>query len=72
MTATCPICETTIILIPDGSLRFCECKALGVDHTKEYTRYIGIIPKEEPEFENWWKKNNELCLKYRNLIKDIT
>lgn len=43
MSVTCAICEHTITLIPDGVIRHCKCK-LGVDHTKEYTRYIGTIP----------------------------
>lgn len=65
MSVTCPICETIVPLIPDGYLRNCKCKALGVDHTKEYTLYIGVIPKEDVKFKDWWEKNGTLCLKYR-------
>ena len=43
---TCNYCDNKIELIPDGKLRFCECKKLGIDHTKYYTRYIGSVPKE--------------------------
>lgn len=68
MSVTCPVCENTIDLIPDGRIRFCKCKVLGVDHTKEYTRYLGSIPKEDPGFENWWKRYGELCLKYRESL----
>lgn len=44
MSILCPICETKIELIPDGKLRYCQCQLLGVDHTNEYTRYLGINP----------------------------
>ena len=65
MSVTCPICETTVDLIPDGCIRNCKCKLLGVDHTKEYTRYLGVIPKEDSKFKEWWEHHHELCLEYR-------
>jgi hypothetical protein len=42
MSITCPICLKNIPLIPDGLLRYCSCKLLGVVHTPHYTRYIGL------------------------------
>ena len=68
MSVTCPICETTVDLIPDGRIRHCKCKVLGVDHTKEYTLYHGVIPKEDPKFEEWWERYHELCLEYRKSL----
>ena len=44
MSIKCPICETSIPLQPDGVLRYCQCKMLGVDHTPHYTRCLGINP----------------------------
>lgn len=67
MSVTCAICETQIDLIPDGKLRYCQCKALGIDHTKEYTRYLGTIPKEDPDFEEWWRRHHKSCLRYREI-----
>ena len=62
---TCAKCETVIVLIPDGKIRYCDCKLLGVDHTKEYTRYIGTIPKEDIGFEKWWEEKGKICLQYK-------
>jgi len=59
MSATCPICDTVIKLIPDGKLRYCECQSLGVDHTKNYTRYIGIMVKEHQDFEKYREQINK-------------
>ena len=39
--------KTIIELIPDGKLRYCQCRCLGVDHTKEYTRYVGLDPNRK-------------------------
>ncbi len=69
MSVTCAICETSVILIPDGVVRYCKCKFLGVDHTNEYTMYIGTVPKEDPGFEKWWQDKSELCLKYREKLR---
>lgn len=44
MSIKCPICEITIPLQPDGVLRYCQCRILGVDHTPHYTRCLGINP----------------------------
>jgi len=57
MEVTCPICDDKVILIPDGVLRYCKCGSMGVDHTKEYTRYLGSKCKEDPEFTDWFKKH---------------
>lgn len=68
MSVTCPICETQVPHIPDNKLRSCKCKALTVDHDKYYTRYIGIVPKEEPAFDNFWKLKAKECLAYRQWL----
>ena len=54
---TCAICDDEIELNYTGKLQYCKCKCLGVDSTKEYTRYLGTIPKEDPGYEQW-KTNN--------------
>lgn len=60
-SVTCPICETQIEKIPDGIARFCKCKALAVDHTKEYTRFIGgIVPKEDPHYFVWYTRFKDI------------
>jgi len=33
---------------------------MGVDCTKEYTRFIGYIPMEEPCYEEWYAKNEPI------------
>ena len=69
MSVTCAICETTIQLIPDGTLRYCDCRSLAVDHTDCYTRYLGTIPKEDKEFGKWWQLNSEICLEARKAFQ---
>lgn len=56
-TFTCDFCNSQIPAIPDGRMRFCACQCLGIDHTPEYTRYIGAIPREHPDFNQWAEKN---------------
>jgi endogenous inhibitor of DNA gyrase (YacG/DUF329 family) len=68
MSVTCPICETTVELIPDNKLRSCKCKMLTVDHDKYSTRYIGVIPKEDPMFENFWKLKSKECIQLRQFL----
>jgi len=53
--STCFFCETKLENIPDRVLRWCKCGRLGIDCSKEYTRYLGSKPKEEmnqEELEN--------------------
>jgi hypothetical protein len=50
--STCFFCNSKIELIPDGKIRYCKCKLLGVDcgkgyNNNPYTRYIGSKPVEE-------------------------
>ena len=45
--STCVFCEKKVENIPDRVLRWCKCGKLGVDCSKEYTRYLGIKPKED-------------------------
>ena len=55
MSATCPIRETCVKLILDGFLRYCQCRNLSINHTNHYTRYaryLGVYPKEHPNFKN--------------------
>lgn len=65
MSVTCPICESTIELVPNGRLYYCLCRGLGVDHTKEYTRYLGVIPKEHPNFPAWWERYKDTIKLYQ-------
>lgn len=65
---TCELCGSRIPLIPDGKLRFCACKCLGVDHTHEYTTYTGSIPREHAHFNEWAEKNKETIEKIKNKI----
>ena len=48
-------------------MRFCVWKCLGVDHTPEYTRYIGSIPREHPDFNQWAEKNKHAIDSIKNL-----
>ena len=56
----CPICASDVPKIPDGKMRFCQCRKMGVDHTKEYTRVTGgIIPvNREAKPEVYTRKTN--------------
>ena len=63
---TCDLCNSQIPLIPDGQMRFCACKCLGVDHTPEYTRYTGSIPREHPDFNQWAEKNKDTIDRIKN------
>jgi len=56
---TCPVCLTKVPRISDGKTRLCECHKMGVDSTKEYIRFIGYIPMEEPYYEEWYAKNEQ-------------
>jgi hypothetical protein len=62
---TCCVCDQRIELIPDGQLRFCPCLCLGVDCTKEYTRYIGTIPQEDPRYPSFLEKKQDVLIKLR-------
>jgi hypothetical protein len=66
---TCAICNNTIELIPDGKLRYCPSKCLGIDHTKEYTRYLNTIPIESDNYEEWVSKNRDIINKARLLVQ---
>lgn len=65
---TCPICFHEITMIPDGNLRYCYCGCLGVDCTGEYVRYIGTIPKEHENYNNWLNTNKDTIEKCRCLV----
>lgn len=52
--STCPVCFTKVPHISDGKMRLCDCEKMGVDCTKEYTRFIGYISMEDPSYENWY------------------
>ena len=65
---TCPICEQKISLIPDGILRYCPCHCLGVDHTKEYTRYLGTIPIEDERYAEFEEKHRATLKQIRKKI----
>jgi len=66
-TVTCPICEHQIELVPDGILKYCVCQCLGVDCTKEYTRYLGVLPLEDPNYSQLEEKKQETI----KALKDI-
>ena len=66
---TCPVCFHKISLIPDGVLRYCPCRCLGIDHTKEYTRYIGSIPVEDTGYAEFEEKKGEILNKMREIFK---
>lgn len=53
-TATCAICDTEILIIPDSVMKFCKCKCLGVDCCKEYTNYSGTI---RPNYAEWYEQH---------------
>lgn len=61
---TCPICDDQIRLKSDGIIQFCKCKCLCIDKTKEYVRYVGVIPKESLLY-NWKNKNNDIIKKLK-------
>lgn len=70
--ATCPICEMTIPIIPDSQLRYCKCKALGVDCASNIegdTRFLGIMSTEDPHFAGWWAQYADKCLEYRKWLQ---
>lgn len=54
---TCPICETKVPIIMDSKMRLCDCKKFGVDCAKEYTRFIGYVPMEDPGYELWYQRS---------------
>ncbi len=66
---TCCVCEQKIILIPDGIPRYCSCHGLGVDHAKEYTRYLGTIPVELPGYAHYEDKHRRILEHMRDLLK---
>jgi hypothetical protein len=63
---TCPICATQIQLLGDSILKYCACECLGVDSGKEYTRYIGIIPLEHPNYSQFAQEKCSII----NFLKD--
>ena len=56
--STCFFCNSKVDMIPDGEIRYCKCKLLGVDCGKGfkngegYTRYIGSKPLEQMNKED--------------------
>ena len=37
----CLKCNDKILCKPDGQLKFCKEKCVGIDHTSFYTRFLG-------------------------------
>ena len=66
---TCCVCGQKIALIPDGILRYCPCRGLGIDHTKEYTRYLGTIPVEHSGYVQYEEKHRHLLEHMMDLWK---
>lgn len=63
---TCCVCGQKIALIQDGIL---PCRGLGIDHTKEYTRYLGTIPVEHSGYVQYGDKHRHLLEHMRGLWK---
>jgi len=53
--STCFFCNIKIENIPDRVVRMCKCGNLGVDCSPEYTRYIGSVPVENMNDEDFRK-----------------
>jgi len=65
---TCPICDDVINVTLDGVLVYCKCKSLGIDHTKYYTRYLGVKPKEDPLFDQWSTQHQQTIRSLKELL----
>lgn len=66
---TCPICDTKIEIILDGKLRSCQCSVLSIDCTYDYKRFIGAIPLESNDYDEWYNKNKFVVEKMRQNYK---
>ena len=74
--ATCTICDTEILIIPDNTIRYCRCKCLGVNCFSDNAQveYIGVIvPKEHKNYAEWYKKHKLIIEAERNrkLVYDM-
>lgn len=67
---TCPICDDKMERVTDAVIRWCKCSCLGVDSTPEYARFLGAVPKEAANFEEWYLQCKdvveELRIKWEN------
>ena len=48
---TCPFCEDVFTCETDGILHYCKCGKVGIDHTRSYTRVLGISREDYPRFQ---------------------
>ncbi len=57
ITVICHFCKDRFICEPDGTLRYCKCKKIGIDHTSSYTRVLGTMNFEDFQVLNssWLK-----------------
>lgn len=67
---TCPICDTKIEIILDGKLRSCQCSVLSIDCTKDYNRFIGTVPLESINYNEYYEKNKSIIEKMRQKYKN--
>ena len=59
LTVICPFCKDRFICEPDGILRWCKCKKIGIDHTSLYTRVLGLPMDNFEKFQvlnSSWQK----------------
>jgi hypothetical protein len=64
---TCPICSDEIQIAKTGALRYCKCGCLCVDSTEEYTKYIGILPIEDPGYAKLYAEKCDTIDKLKHM-----